>query len=398
MEMNNILFRSLWEELIVLNNNIAVLYQNPEFRGTILPAMEYCSLMLRDRLPEMFDNNQLTQMIRLIYPMIECLAEMDNIPEDVMEKTSHLLETLINKTLNFDETIQLLEEQNRSFEDVMAMQFKIYQKRKKDNELYSKTDLTPQMLIKEYYSVVDQPRFQNLLGNFKKKYIENECMVENVHTTEERAGMSAMYNYVLNVDKNSFINIFTLNSLHRNLFSAVPNPEFGGKFADSKRYIINSGVSLVPAEQIIPAINSLFQSTLDLVEMGRQLGTHKNPEGVLPYINQCIELNCRLIKIHPFSDGNGRTIRAFTNLLFSLANIPPVYIKSNEKEEYFKAMNKALSFNGEKRPDNSYDISLNDTTAIKKFYYYKICDSLIDLDVKKRIKSYEKENHLKYKV
>ena len=85
--------------------------------------------------------------------------------------------------------------------------------------------------------------------------------------------------------------------------------------------------------------------------------------------------------IHPFGDGNGRTIRGFTNKLFEDAGLPPIYIKANERTEYHKAMNLA---NNE-----------NDYTAIKQFYRYKVCDSIIELDINERLKEEEKPKQMK---
>ena len=52
--------------------------------------------------------------------------------------------------------------------------------------------------------------------------------------------------------------------------------------------------------------------------------------------------------------------------MFKLVDIPPVYVKDAEREEYIKAMNKAIV-------EKNYD-------DITMFYYYKICDSIIELD------------------
>ena len=90
-------------------------------------------------------------------------------------------------------------------------------------------------------------------------------------------------------------------------------------------------------------------------------------ETLLKYINDCVILKCKLIKIHPFRDGNGRAVRAFINLLFKLANIPPIYIENKEKYKYQEAMNNALC--------------LGDYKDIIDFYYFKICDSIMALDV-----------------
>ena len=86
-----------------------------------------------------------------------------------------------------------------------------------------------------------------------------------------------------------------------------------------------------------------------------------------------MELNCDLILVHPFPDGNGRCVRGFINKLLEYAGLPPIYIKVNERTEYHKAMNKA---NNEK-----------DYTDIKNFYKYKICDSIVELDINEQIKN-----------
>ena len=66
------------------------------------------------------------------------------------------------------------------------------------------------------------------------------------------------------------------------------------------------------------------------------------------------QLKCKLLKVHPFSDGNGRTIRCFINKLMEDAGLPSVYIKVDEREEYLKYMDKALC--------------TEDYSDIKKFY------------------------------
>ena len=74
-------------------------------------------------------------------------------------------------------------------------------------------------------------------------------------------------------------------------------------------------------------------------------------------------------------------------LIFYLnsANIPPVYIENKEKYKYQEAMNNALV--------------LNDYTDIFDFYNFKICDSImaLDLSVKNDI-SYNDYEESKNKV
>ena len=95
------------------------------------------------------------------------------------------------------------------------------------------------------------------------------------------------------------------------------------------------------------------------------------------HLSNCVVIGCKLIKVHPFDDGNGRTIRGFINKLFEDVGLPPIYIKANERTEYHLAMNKANN-------EGNYDY-------IKGFYRYKVCDSIIELDINNRIKKQDNE-------
>lgn len=53
--------------------------------------------------------------------------------------------------------------------------------------------------------------------------------------------------------------------------------------------------------------------------------------------------------------------------LFKRVNIPPIFINLDERKEYKNALIKALK-------DEDY-------SDIIKFYYYKICDAIILLDI-----------------
>ena len=119
--------------------------------------------------------------------------------------------------------------------------------------------------------------------------------------------------------------------------------------------------------------------------MGLALGSgiEENEDNILEYINKCLELKSRLIEIHPFRDGNGRTMRALTNLLFKLANIPPIYVKLSERDTYLKGMSSALEE--------------QDYSKIQEFYYYKICDSILELDVNQKINKEPTLNKIKVK-
>jgi len=49
----------------------------------------------------------------------------------------------------------------------------------------------------------------------------------------------------------------------------------------------------------------------------------------------------RFVWIHPFFDGNGRTVRLLFNLLLMREGFPPAIILSNDRKKYYDALNKA---------------------------------------------------------
>jgi Fic family protein len=53
------------------------------------------------------------------------------------------------------------------------------------------------------------------------------------------------------------------------------------------------------------------------------------------------EGHLRLVSIHPFDDGNGRTARLLMNLLLLRAGYPPLVIGPEERPAYLDALEKA---------------------------------------------------------
>lgn len=242
-----------------------------------------------------------------------------------------------------------------------------YERRRKENRLYENNDPIPKIIIRSYYECVDKPDFETLVKNFRRKYILNENRVESVHEKEEREGLGLVYEFIQNFEDTKNLNIYTLLRIHSILYSKAPYPEFGGKFRTDNRYLPGTGTETTNYDLIAQEIAKLYLPVQALIKEGHELSKQKEIEKIIPYIDKCIDLKCKLIKIHPFGDGNGRSVRAFINLLFKIADIPPIYIKNKEKIEYHRAMNLANN-------EGNYEY-------IKTFYYYKVCDSIIELDI-----------------
>ncbi len=56
----------------------------------------------------------------------------------------------------------------------------------------------------------------------------------------------------------------------------------------------------------------------------------------------------KLVWIHPFFDGNGRTVRLAMNLLLMRAGFPPAIILKNDRKKYYEALNQANGGNYQK--------------------------------------------------
>ena len=83
------------------------------------------------------------------------------------------------------------------------------------------------------------------------------------------------------------------------------------------------------------------------------------------FLEELLIYKAELIRIHPFPDGNGRSVRGLVNFLLERAGLPPIYVKANERTKYQEAMNKA---NGG-----------HDYSSLINFYKNKLCDSIEEL-------------------
>lgn len=271
--------------------------------------------------------------------------------------------------------------ENIDYDFIIRECFLGYQYRKVRKQLYQVDADIPKKLITLYFSNSERADLDYLKDAFIKKYIKSECALEEVHNSEEKEGMKLMYEYMHTTDDE--FSIYSILDYHRLLYATTPYPEYAGHFRNYDVYLPGTGTELSEWSMIWPSIKSLELDARELVKNGIKLKNTSSLDKLFEYITQCIMLKCKLIKVHPFQDGNGRTIRCFLNRMFELAGIPPVYIKENERTEYHRAMNEA-------NHEGKYQ-------DIIQFYYYKICDSIVELDINERLRD-EKQREEKIKV
>lgn len=116
-------------------------------------------------------------------------------------------------------------------------------------------------------------------------------------------------------------------SLHGLVMRSIED-EFAGR-------IRNGGVRISGANFIPPSASKVSGMLDELVDF-----VNSNPLG-LDDILLATVFHHRFVWIHPFFDGNGRTVRLAMNLLLMRRGFPPAIILRNDRKKYYDALNQA---------------------------------------------------------
>ncbi|MBV8820428.1 MAG: Fic family protein [Acidobacteriaceae bacterium] len=122
-----------------------------------------------------------------------------------------------------------------------------------------------------------------------------------------------------------------VRNLHR-LVMQRSNPDIAGSYASLPRYVrTETGRHAFPAPALVPALMKEFASWLAAAP-----GT---PESAF-------DAHRRLVDIHPYNDGNGRTARLLMNLLLIRGGFPPIAIRPEDRLAYIRALQSAQAGQG----------------------------------------------------
>jgi Fic family protein len=124
---------------------------------------------------------------------------------------------------------------------------------------------------------------------------------------------------------------FDVRNLHR-LVMLRSMPEIAGRYADQGRYVLtDSGRHSFPSPAEIPAL---------MGSLSTWLGSAADaPE-------TAFTAHRRLVDIHPFNDGNGRTARLLMNLILIRGGYPPVAVRPVDRPAYIAALQQAQAGGG----------------------------------------------------
>ena len=148
------------------------------------------------------------------------------------------------------------------------------------------------------------------------------------------AGHYEMYKEIFSEPVKNDISVYEMLSLNKKLFSHYPYPEFGGNIRQNNTLVLCSKFETVDCHDIYSEL-----AKLDYVV--KEYFDKKEMIPMSEFVEHVARTHHKITVIHPFSDGNGRTARAFMNMQFVRAGMVPVFIKIEDRDRYIKALERA---------------------------------------------------------
>lgn len=145
------------------------------------------------------------------------------------------------------------------------------------------------------------------------------------------AGHYEMYKSIFELPTHNSLNVYDILRLNKALFSHYPYPESGGAVRNSNVVVSGAKFEATNHEEIFD----------ELAKIDKEINRYFSKKEYCPdseFIKHIVRVHHQLTMIHPFVDGNGRTLRAFMNEELISAGLPPIYIKAEEKRNYIEAL------------------------------------------------------------
>jgi Fic family protein len=122
-----------------------------------------------------------------------------------------------------------------------------------------------------------------------------------------------------------------IRNLHR-LVMQRSDPDTAGRYANQRRYVeTDSRRHHFPSPAEVPALMGDFAQWLGAASA--------TPE-------TAFAAHRRLVEIHPFNDGNGRTVRLLMNLVLLRGGYPPVAVRPQDRPAYIASLQDAQAGRG----------------------------------------------------
>jgi len=148
--------------------------------------------------------------------------------------------------------------------------------------------------------------------------ISNKPLRDHLEAIDHHDALRFMYELAAR-DQN--LTAMDVRQLHK-LVIQRSKADIAGQYAIAERTIAGSSLVLPPVAEIKPLMT--------------EFGDWLQRVGSTP--KEAFEAHYRLVSIHPFQDGNGRTSRLLMNLLLVKGGYQPVPVRPEDRTEYLKAL------------------------------------------------------------
>lgn len=183
------------------------------------------------------------------------------------------------------------------------------------------------------------------------------------------------FEYVIDQIQNGTpLSITVIKDIHEKLTDRLQYDK--GKFKENENYIQGAEFSTAPPQEVPELINQLVGNLVYKID-----AAHSDEE----VVKAILESHIIFEKIHPFSDGNGRTGRMVMNYSLLERGLPPLIINKENKGVYHRMLHEAQikSFPSEKDIEVFYKFTapllLEEEKRIKSFHH-KEQNQIIDLN------------------
>ncbi|MEN9655478.1 MAG: hypothetical protein RL311_386 [Bacteroidota bacterium] len=161
--------------------------------------------------------------------------------------------------------------------------------------------------------------------------IKGKSLREHFETHNHDKAIDYLYSII---NENYTLRSIDILSLHGLVLRSIED-DFAGR-------IRNGGVRITGANFTPPNANKVPDLVDELIDF-----VNTNPLN-LNDIELATVFHHKLVWIHPFFDGNGRTVRLAMNLLLMRCGFPPAIILKNDRKKYYEALNQANNDNYQK--------------------------------------------------
>ncbi|MEK7831014.1 MAG: Fic family protein [Acidobacteriota bacterium] len=221
--------------------------------------------------------------------------------------------------------------------------------------------------LREYYRVGLTWSSNALEGN-SLTLIETKVIVEDgltvggkpVREVLEATGHAAAFDRMLAMAQGREITEDNIRELHRLFYFAIDSDQ-AGQYRQQQVFISGSEHKPPSPLQVPKKMAALFRQ---LPKMRRKLHS----------VSFAAWLHLRLVSIHPFIDGNGRTARLAMNLALIQDGYPVTIIPPIRRMEYIRALERE-DMKGVKSPEDSFEYFIVECVEQAQIEYVRLFEN-----------------------